>query len=463
MDDVTEAQIARFREDVDRSRTPGAYEPGRWSVAPANRDPAVTGDLPEQIRLRDASMRAIESLPGVAPSAEAKLAFLRMLARSRVPEIVLAAPGPGGRARQAGGRERQAGSRGRHPRGHGRRPGGRGAHPAGRDADAVRAEVAVIREEHPDCVVHCPFVSTMDGIDRAADVGFDAVQVPVPPFGPAAGIYRASAPASRTELVAETAELVGYARARRLRVAAPITMVSFLSEETLAETVTAMADAGAQEVILFDGPGGVGPEAYGRLVEVARSAAPDLRVGVHPHNTFGLGVACAVSAARAGAAVVESSVNGYCSGTGNADLAATAAAFEALYGVRTGLRLDTLTGLARAAAGLTGRASAANQPITGRDAFCWGGADWVLVEREVDPLLHNSVEPALFGNERRIPLTSQSGPRATAAALERLGVDVDPALVPAIAERCRAELGARGGRPLTDEEIRAVARDVLAG
>ncbi|RFS83000.1 hypothetical protein D0T12_22650 [Actinomadura spongiicola] len=435
MDDVTEAQIERFREDVDRSREPGAYEPGRWSVAPANRDPAVTGELPDRVRLRDASMRAIESMPGVAASPEAKLAFLRTLARSRVPEIVLAAPGPGGR----------------------------GPHPGGRDADTVRAELAVIREENPDCVVHCPFVSTAEGIDRAADVGFDAVQVPVPPFGPAAGIYRASAPTSRREVVEETAELVEYARARRLRVAAPITMVSFLSDETLAETVTAMADAEAEEVILFDGPGAVGPEAYGRLVEVARSAAPDLRVGVHPHNTFGLGVACAVSAARAGATVVESSVNGYCSGTGNADLAATTAAFEALYGVRTGIRLDALTGLARAAAGLTGRAPAANQPITGRDAFCWGGADWVLVERDVDPLLHNSVEPALFGNERRIPLTPQSGPRATAAVLERLGVDADPALIPAIAERCRAELGARGGRLLTDQEIRAIARGVLAG
>ncbi|MFI0485410.1 hypothetical protein [Actinomadura sp. 9N215] len=429
MDDLTEAQIARFRADVDRSRTPGAYEPGRWSVAPANRDSAVTGAMPERVRLRDTSMRAIESLPGVVATPEEKLAFLRLLARSGVPEIVLATPIRSGH------------------------------HGDGHPLDAVRADLALVREEQPDCVVYCPFVSATDGVDLARDLGFDGVQVAVAAFGPAAGIYRASVPASREEVVAQAAEVAGHAHAQGLRVAVAFTMVSFLPDEALAETASIMAEAGADEITLFDGPGGVGPEAFGRLVHTTLKAAPDVEVGLHPHNTFGLGVANAVSAARAGAVVVESSVNGYCGGPGNADLAATAAAFEALYGVDTGIRLAALTGLSRAGAVLTGRAPAANQPITGRDAFCWGGGDWVIVESEVDPLMHNSVEPALFGNERRIPLTPQSGPRATAAALRRLGVEADPALVPAIVERCHAEL-ARLGRLLTDEEIRAVAHSV---
>ncbi|MUN38888.1 hypothetical protein [Actinomadura litoris] len=422
MDDLTEAQIERFRADIDASRTSGAYEPGRWSVAPGNRDTAVTGVLPEHVRLRDTSVRAIESMPGVVVAREAKTAFLRLLARSGVPEIVTSGPG--------------------------------------RDLDALRSDLAVIREEQPGCVVSCPFVSTLEGVDLARDVGYDAVQISVPGFGPAAGIYDPLLPASREEVVRRAVAVVKHARAQGLRVTAALTMVSYLNEERLAETVSALAGAGADETTLFDGPGAVGPEAFGRLVHVTKSAAPDLEVGIHPHNTFGLGVACAVAAARAGATVVESSVNGYCGGPGNADLAATAAAFEALYGVRTGVRLDVLTELARMGAELTGHIPAPNQPITGRDAFCWGGGDWVTVEREVDPLLHNCVEPALFGNRRRVPLTPQSGPRTTAATLRRLGIDADPALVPAIMARCRAELDALG-RLLTDEEIRAIARSVL--
>ncbi|TYB45514.1 hypothetical protein [Actinomadura chibensis] len=417
--------VERFRADIGRARTPGAYVPGRWSVAPANRDAAVTGTPPESVRLRDTSMRAIESMPGVAPAPEAKAAFLRSLVRSDVPEIVTAGPG-------------------------------------GRDPDAVRAELALIKGERPDCVVSCPFVSTAEGADLAGDLGYDAVQVAVPGFGPASGMYGGPVPASRDEVVARAAAVVAHARARGLRTAAALTLVSYLAEEDLAGSAAAMARAGADEIVLFDGPGAVGPEAFGRLVGTTRSAAPGVDIGVHPHNTFGLGVACAVAAARAGAAVVESSVNGYCGGPGNAELAATAAAFEALYGVRTGLRLDTLTGLARAAAELTGHPAAANQPITGRDAFCWGGGDWVVAERDVDPLIHNCVEPALFGNERRIPLTPQSGPRVMADTLRRLGVTADPASVPAVVDAYRAELS-RLERPLTDEEIRALARSVLAG
>ncbi|TDB91614.1 hypothetical protein E1264_01295 [Actinomadura sp. KC216] len=392
-------------------------------MAPANRDTAVTGVMPERVRLRDTSMRAIESLPGVTATREAKTAFLRLLARSGVPEIVLAAPARSGH-------------------------------------EAVRDDLALVREEQPGCVVYCPFVSAADGVDLARDLGFDGVQVAVPAFGPAAAIYGGSVPASRAEVVGQASEIVAHARTQGLRVAVAATMVSYLTEEELTETVKAMAAAGADEITLFDGPGALGPEAFGHLVHAAASTAPDLEIGIHPHNTFGLGVACAVSAARAGATVVESSVNGYCGGPGNADLAATAAAFEALYGVNTRINLATLTELSRTAAELTGREPATNQPITGPDAFCWGGGDWVVLESEVDPLMHNCVEPSLFGNERRIPVTPQSGPRVIAATLHRLGIEVDPPLLPSITEKCHAEL-ARLGRLLTDDEIRAIARTAL--
>ena len=113
-------------------------------------------------------------------------------------------------------------------------------------------------------------------------------------------------------------------------------MVSYLTPDMLAESCEVLVAAGATELTLFDGPGGVGPEAFAELVTATRALAPGVEVGLHPHNTFGLAVACAVSAARAGAAVIELSVNGYCGRTGNADLAAAATAFEVLYGVHTG-------------------------------------------------------------------------------------------------------------------------------
>ncbi|MFI0421116.1 hypothetical protein [Spongiactinospora sp. 9N601] len=409
--------VERLRADIDRSRVPGAYEPGRWSVAPGNRDTA----MPEAVKLRDATLRALGSLSDVPVADADRAAFVALLAGSGVPEIV------------TGG--------------------------LGRDPDQIRGDLAIIRAENPGCVTICPFVGSVEAAERAREYGYDAVQVAVPGFGPASLIYDSSLgtpeEVTRQVVVERSTAVIERAHALGLRVAGAMMMVSYLTPDVLAETVSALVAAGADEIDLFDGPGAAGPEALADLVRATAAAGPD--VAVHPHNTFGLGVACAVAAVRAGAGAVEVSVNGYCGGPGNADLAATAAAFEALYGVRTGLRLAGMTELARTAERLTGRPAARHQPITGVDAFNWGGGDWIAVEHEVDPLLHNCVEPELFGNRRRVPLTEQSGPRVLAGVLRDLGIEVAAADVPEVLDACVREARALG-RLLHDDEIKALAR-----
>lgn len=41
----TDEEKRAFRADIDAMRRPGAHEPGRWSVSPLNRDPAVVGAM----------------------------------------------------------------------------------------------------------------------------------------------------------------------------------------------------------------------------------------------------------------------------------------------------------------------------------------------------------------------------------------------------------------------------------
>jgi isopropylmalate/homocitrate/citramalate synthase len=255
--------------------------------------------------------------------------------------------------------------------------------------------------------------------------------------------------------------LIRHARSRGLDVVVPMLMVSYLTDETLEETVTVLAGAGATELTLFDGPGAMSPEAYGHLVARTKELAPGVQVGLHPHNTFGLAVGCAVAAVRAGADVVELSVNGYCGGPGNADLAATAMAFETLYGVRTGLETRRLTELARAGEELTGYRLAWNHPVTGTHAFSWGGMDLITQETAVDPLLHNCLEPTLVGNARTVPFTPDSGPYTLADKLAALGVDTTTAQVDEVLRRARAAM-AREGRLLTDADLAALAREVVA-
>ncbi|WP_369264687.1 hypothetical protein [Streptomyces sp. R35] len=146
----TAEEIARFRAELAARRAPGAHEPGHWSVSPLNRRPDVVGSLPPAVRLRDATLRSVETLPGVVAST-----------------------------------------------------------------------------------------------------------------------------------------------------VVPLLMVSYLTEETHEELVTVLAGAGATELTLFDGPGAMSPKAYAYLVYRTRTLAPDVEVGLHPHNTFGLAVGCAVAAVRA--------------------------------------------------------------------------------------------------------------------------------------------------------------------
>ncbi|MBZ5739533.1 hypothetical protein [Nocardioides mangrovi] len=432
----TTEEVELFRSEIAARRSPGAYEPGRWSVSPLNRDRGVTGQMPEAIRFRDSTLRSIETMPGVVATDDAKAAYLRRLVRAGVAEVV-------------------------------------GAGAAGRSDEALRREVDTVKETNPECRVICPLVFSEADIDRVSAAGFDGVQVWVQGFGETAQIYkriydtawagedwRRTMPVQPRRAVLDTAaRLVEHARGRGLLAATPMLMVSYLTEELLTETVAALAGAGATELTLFDGPGAVGPEAYAALVGQVRELAPGVEIGLHPHNTFGLAVACAVAAARAGAGVVELSVNGYCGGPGNADLAATTAAFEVLYGVDTGIRTEELTGLARAGEELTGYAVAWNHPVTGTKAFNWGGMDIITQEVAVDPLLHNCLEPTLVGNERAVPFTPFSGPYTLLDKLSALGIEVDHAQVDAVLVAARERMS-RTGALLSDAELAELAAAV---
>lgn len=429
----TAEEITRFRAELADRRAPGAYEPGRWSVSPFNRRPEVVGPMPVDVRLRDATLRSIETLPGVVATAEAKNTYLRRLVAAGVAEVV------------TGGLR-------------------------GRDDTALETEIGVMKDENPECRAVCPLLSSPTDIDRALAAGYDAVQIWVQGFGETSLIYQApiyqqawrgedwrtpQTTRSRAAVLDRAAGLIRYARSAGLDVIVPLLMVSYLTDEILAESVGVLTEAGANELTLFDGPGAMSPEAFAHLVRRTRELAPGVRIGLHPHNTFGLAVGCAISAVRAGAGVVELSVNGYCGGPGNADLAATALAFEALYGVATGIRTERLTGLARAGEELTGYRVAWNHPVTGTEAFCWGGMDLITQETAVDPLLHNCVEPTIVGNERRIPFTPDSGPYTLADKLSRLGIELTREQVNEVLARAR-----KTGRLLTDDDLAALAKRV---
>ena len=438
----TSEEVQSLRATVDRYREAGAYEPGRWSVSPLNRRPEVAGAWPRQVILRDIAARTTEQMPGVVMPAEDRTRLLRAVVEAGVPSV-------------------QVGAFGR-----------------GRSRDEMSADVRLIKSINPHCEIVYGGVGSREDVTLAAEIGIDSVQLWAAPYVEAAaitaaqGIYRKAwhdedwrelpLPKTVEEQLDKARDLVLCGRESGVAVSTGINQISFAPVDYVVRYCRAMQEAGAPEIVLYDGSSGMGPEGYAYMVRLAKENAPDARIGVHTHNMFDLGVACALAAAHAGAEVLEVSVNGYCSASGQADLAATALALEALYGVRTGVLLEKLTPLARLGEEVTGYRVAWNNPVTGPEVYNWGGTEFVIQELKIDPLIHWCIEPAMVGNERRWDITFDSGPYTMLDKLRALDIEVDLALVEPILARVKDDMRSLR-RVLTDDEVRAAARAVGAG
>lgn len=223
----------------------------------------------------------------------------------------------------------------------------------------------------------------------------------------------------------------------------------------LLEVALAAREAGAHRIGLPDTVGCATPESYGALVREVRERAA-LPVHAHCHNDFGLALANTLAAVRAGAAVVDVSVNGLGERAGNCSLAEAATALELLYGVRTGIRLEALTSLAREAARAFGTPLPGHAPVVGDMAFAhrldvhvYGATSW--------PHLFEPLDPASVGNRRKLLLGRHSGPRAVAARLRLLGVDPEGVPLAVLVEAVR-QLAPFLGGVVPDEVLRVLAR-----
>ncbi len=435
----TPTQVAEFRGMIDRYREPGSYVPGKWSVSPLNRRRDVVPAFPHKIVLRDIALRTTDQMPGVVLAPADRLRFMRAVAESGVPSMQI------------------------------------GAFGRSRSLDEVRAEIELIKSINPHCEIVYGGLRNNADIEYAAANHVDNVQFWAAPYVEAApiyagqGIYRkawadedlrdAMLPSSVERQLDEARALVECGNRLGVTVSTGINQISFAPEEYVAAYAKAMNEAGAPEIVLYDGSSGMGPEGYGHMVRLVKRHAPKARIGVHTHNMFDLAVACALTSAQAGAEILEVSVNGYCSASGQADLAATALALEALYGVETGLALEKLTPLARTGEEITGYKLAWNSPVTGENVYNWGGTEFVIQELKIDPLIHWCIEPSVVGNERRWDITFDSGPYTMLDKLTALGIAVEKDAVEPILTRVKDEMR-RLRRVLGDAEVRRIANEL---
>ena len=191
----------------------------------------------------------------------------------------------------------------------------------------------------------------------------------------------------------------------------------------------AALEAGARWIVLCDTNGGTLPEEVERItLEVARTI-PGSRLGIHAHNDTENAVANSLAAVRAGARMVQGTLNGIGERCGNANLVSLIPTLMLKLGYQTGISaegLRQLTHLSRVLDERLNRAPNRHAPYVGESAFAHkGGLHVSAVEK--DPRTYEHIQPELVGNRRHIVVSDQSGRANILARFREIGLEVDPA------------------------------------
>jgi 2-isopropylmalate synthase len=175
------------------------------------------------------------------------------------------------------------------------------------------------------------------------------------------------------------------------------------------KTIQAAAEAGADWVVLCDTNGGMLPEEVERVVRfVAEKIA--VPIGIHAHNDGELAVANSLAAVRAGATMVQGTINGYGERCGNANLSSIIPNLELKMHCRclpSGM-LKLLTEASHYISELANVAHLSQQPFVGLSAFAHKAGIHVSAVAK-NPVTYEHIEPDLVGNKRRVLVSELSG------------------------------------------------------
>ncbi|MGD8862435.1 MAG: citramalate synthase [Myxococcales bacterium] len=183
---------------------------------------------------------------------------------------------------------------------------------------------------------------------------------------------------------------------------------------------------GADWLALCDTNGGALPDAIATAVQHAlqQCAAP---VAIHTHNDGELAVANSLSAVRAGATMVQGTINGTGERCGNANLVSIIPALKLKMGIDcvSDEQLAQLRHVARAVDEISNRVPWAAQPYVGRSAFAHKGGVHVDAVKK-NSRTYEHIDPELVGNSRRILLSDLSGRANVHLKAREMGLDLDP-------------------------------------
>jgi 2-isopropylmalate synthase len=197
----------------------------------------------------------------------------------------------------------------------------------------------------------------------------------------------------------------------------------------------AAAEAGADWVTLCDTNGASLPHevAEATAAVVAALGSP---VGIHCHNDAECGVAGSLAAVRAGATMVQGTMNGYGERCGNANLVSIVPNLQLKMGHECLPDLSGLTEASHYLDELLNFVPDPNRPYVGANAFAHKGGMHVAGVA-TDPATFEHIEPAAVGNAREVLISELSGKGTVLQRAEDTGVELDTATAARVVERVK--------------------------
>ncbi len=334
-----------------------------------------------RIFINDTTLRDGEQAPGVAFTADEKLAIARALAAAGVDEIEAGTPVMGRDEIEAIGRIATAGLGCRVMA---------WCRLSERDVDAaLQANVA-----------HVNISSPMSRLQIGVKLGTDV-----------------DGAAARVESV------VSYARSRGLSVALGGEDSSRADPRDIGRIARAAAAAGATRFRFADTLGALDPFTTYESIKRVREET-DLPIEFHGHDDVGLATANTLAAVRAGATHASVTVLGLGERAGNAALEEVAVALGHVAHGRTGVDVKRLQGLAKLVASAARRKIGRAKAIVGADIFTHEFGIHVAALLK-DVRTYQGLDPASLGRRNKIVIAKHSGLSAIQKKCAEIGVDLD--------------------------------------
>lgn len=230
----------------------------------------------------------------------------------------------------------------------------------------------------------------------------------------------------------------------------------------------AAVEAGATTVNIPDTVGYATPGDFagliGRVVTEVKGGRDDVVVSAHCHNDLGLAVANSLAAVQAGARQVEGAINGIGERAGNTSIEEVVMALRVrrdAYGVDVGVTTEEIQEASRLVAEHTGYPVQYNKAVVGRNAFAHESGihqHGVLRKRET----YEIMDPHSVGvNGSSIVIGKHSGRAAFKHALDRIGAELSPPAFERAFTRMK-EVADRSGE-VPDWQLRTIVDEVVAG